>query len=309
MAAYFDRKDPIRGPRLLRLLWLDYRFWNDLSERPPNLLRRDVPDRRGAMTVAEERIGNIGLISLSSGPACDCLIAELELVKNSNIAKLYSIRGHATAEWCVKEVHIPVSDRTWGGHGVISCNQKLWWVDLSWGLLCYDPSVEEPALLPQKLPSGSVLKSCTKEIRMWRSIGVSEGRIRYLEICCDRMVVSLWTQDTLLADGWMHDCTATFTDIWDDKSYKKTRLPREIPVVALIHPTSPNSAFFILHDVIFGVDLQTKCTFCESHLPMERQVLDADNPCYSFLAWTLPAVGIYPDLYLCLLFFFNLSIH
>ncbi|CAN6167154.1 unnamed protein product [Urochloa humidicola] len=281
VSVYFEEEDPSRGPRLLRLLGFEYdeRYWRDLNDRPPNLiLIDDLPDRVGAVA-AEKRVGNIGLIVLSGGPAQDYMVAELELTRGCSIAKLHTIRGHSTAEWSLEEVFSPVSHRDWGRHGVISYDRNLWWVDLSWGLLSCDPSSDSPVLTFEPLPPGSVLEATTHDVRRYRYVGVSSGKLCFLEI--SPKCVSLWTHGAE-SGGWLHEVTADLSDIWADEGYQRAKLPAMRPSIALLHPFYHNFAYFFLEDRLFGVDLETKCTVC---------VGARDEASDSFLPWILPSVG------------------
>lgn len=50
-------------------------------------------------------------------------------------------------------------DREWIPSGVVSYKKMLWWFDLSWGIIRYDPICEtaEPLLLFHLLPEGQDL--------------------------------------------------------------------------------------------------------------------------------------------------------
>jgi len=185
------------------------------------------------------------MITLSGGPANDYMVVELEITEGSDVAKLYTIRGHKSVVWCYKEMSSRVSHRPWGRHGVISHNFKLWWIDLSWGLLSCDPSADEPAHAFELLPCDSILDAATEDIRSYRYVGVSSGNLCYLEISLKCEVVSVWVHDDG-SGGWNYQVTANFREIWDDESYQSTELPAILPEVALLHPSEPNFVYFIL---------------------------------------------------------------
>lgn len=151
----------------------------------------------------DERLGNIRMITLFGGPANDYMVVELEITEGSDVAMLYTIRGHKTVVWHDKEIPSPVSHRPWGRHGVISHDLKLWWIDLSWGLLSYDPSADEPALTFQPLPTDSILEAATEHIRSYCYVGVSAGKLCYLEISLKCEVVSVWVHRDG-SSGWNH---------------------------------------------------------------------------------------------------------
>ena len=96
-------------------------------------------------------------------------------------------------------------------------------------------------------------------------------------------MVSVWVHDDG-SGGWNYQVTASFREIWDDESYQSTELPAILPEVALLHPSEPNFVYFILENLLFGVDLRTKCTSC---------VGERDECCLTFLPWILHTVGMY----------------
>lgn len=109
-------------------------------------------------------LGNVGLISLRGGNDGDYMVAELQPIEDCDRARMIYVHTH-TEEWAEKEISypVPLPHRAWGRHGVISHGGKLWWVDLSWGLLSCDPCANEPVLLFEELPEG-------KRARVRRSI-------------------------------------------------------------------------------------------------------------------------------------------
>ncbi|BAS94463.1 Os05g0467900 [Oryza sativa Japonica Group] len=74
---------------------------------------------------------------------------------------------------------------------VVSFGGRMWWIDLAWGAVSVDPFPDQPDVRYVLLPSGSVLPADAASIEMrrgkvglrrWRRIGVSEGRLRYVEV-------------------------------------------------------------------------------------------------------------------------------
>lgn len=69
------------------------------------------------------------------------MVAELQPIGNSEHATLLCY-STAKGGWVEKELaHSPRHPEHWGSNGVISLDGKLWWVDLSYGLLPATPSL------------------------------------------------------------------------------------------------------------------------------------------------------------------------
>jgi hypothetical protein len=62
---------------------------------------------------------------------------------------------------------------------------RLWWVDLTCGTISLDPFSYRPELRFVHLPTGSTLTKfkdeSAEEVAEYRRVGVSEGRLRYVE--------------------------------------------------------------------------------------------------------------------------------
>ncbi|EAY98368.1 hypothetical protein OsI_20279 [Oryza sativa Indica Group] len=81
---------------------------------------------------------------------------------------------------------------------VVSFGGRMWWIDLAWGAVSVDPFPDQPDVRYVLLPSGSVLPADAASIEMrrgkvglrrWRRIGVSEGRLRYVEVSGAKLFV------------------------------------------------------------------------------------------------------------------------
>ncbi|KAK3138524.1 hypothetical protein QOZ80_5AG0370070 [Eleusine coracana subsp. coracana] len=71
-------------------------------------------------------------------------------------------------------------------HEVVAFAGRLYWINPTWGAISVDPFSDRPELRFLELPEGSAWPvPSTKEIAaqsMYRRIGVSEGRLRYIEL-------------------------------------------------------------------------------------------------------------------------------
>uniref|UniRef100_I1NLT8 DUF1618 domain-containing protein n=2 Tax=Oryza glaberrima TaxID=4538 RepID=I1NLT8_ORYGL len=204
--------------------------------------------------------GNVGLLCYS----ISFYVAELQPAPASRTATLLLYRSDSDA-WVDEELSYPPHGRPWGGNGVVSHQDRLWWVDLSYGLLTCDVVYgdDPPDLRYVPLPQDSELPAGTPDLEKRRCVGVSAGRLRYVQIDDDEHdgdpIVRMWTLLDEDAGEWGFDCAASFVAIWDDEAYKATKLPRQVPAVALIHPTGPGDVvYFFLRSRIFAVDVRAR---------------------------------------------------
>ncbi|KAL6596629.1 hypothetical protein ACP70R_047272 [Stipagrostis hirtigluma subsp. patula] len=235
--------------------------------RAPTADADSVPMRVGGMPVIYN-IDSIGLASFHDG---NHIIAELRVVKGSERAKLFRFHtgGH---RWIERDLIYPLSaqDREWAPAGVVAQGGKLWWFDLSWGLLSCDPTAADPVLLFHGLPRGRALDATRPDIHDHRCVAVSRQKLRYVEIIPDHRAddrqgseaatVSMWTWIPGTAGaraiaGWGKSYEMSFAEIWKDDSYKETGLPEKVPVLAVVCPRDPDVVYFDLEQHLFGVDV------------------------------------------------------
>uniref|UniRef100_J3KY78 RING-type domain-containing protein n=1 Tax=Oryza brachyantha TaxID=4533 RepID=J3KY78_ORYBR len=201
--------------------------------------------------------GNAGLLGYSTG----YYVAELQPAPTTGTATLILYSSDSGA-WTDEKLTYPPHDRPWGGNGVVSHQERLWWVDLSYGLLTCDlPHRHHGDLLYVPLPEGCELPAGAVDLEKSRSVGVSAGRLRYVQI--DERdgdpIVSMWTLIDQHAGTWHLDCEAPFEAIWADEVYRGTNLPPLVPAVALIHPEHPGDVvYFFLHSRLFAVDVRLR---------------------------------------------------
>ncbi|KAJ1259124.1 hypothetical protein BS78_10G129500 [Paspalum vaginatum] len=243
-----------------------------------------VPSRSAGSMPVTYNIHSVGLLSYYNG---DYIVAELQVDRGCERAKLFSF--WAGDNWWIEEDLVnPLAeeDRLWVPSGVVVQKRRLWWFDLSWGLLSCDPFVHVgavPVLQLHKLPEDRALRSSRPAVHKRRCVTVSRGDLRYVEIipeCSGGDTVSMWTRTETPA-GWAWDkkYAMSFEEIWNDHSYKQTRLPRKVPVLTAVCPSNPDLVYFALEQRLFGVDV-----------PLHRVVQVADEP-YELvnLPWPEPA--------------------
>lgn len=132
---------------------------------------------------------------------------------------------------------------------------KLWWFDLSWGLLSCDPNdLLHPVLSFHDLPPGCYLSDARPFLYTIRCICVSENMLRYVvgtardchpDGCLGEKKVVMWTwipdpsggdDEDAIEWKWHKSYETDFKDIWNDGSYQATRLPALVPQIVLVSP-------------------------------------------------------------------------
>uniref|UniRef100_A0ACD5VMW4 Uncharacterized protein n=1 Tax=Avena sativa TaxID=4498 RepID=A0ACD5VMW4_AVESA len=210
----------------------------------------------------------LGLV-VSPGGGGHYVVAELQPIIGSRNATLLCFSSEV-GEWVEKRVHYPLEPRPWTPIGVLSHHGRLWWVDLSWGVITCDPFADEPVLGFIPFPKERVLKcregwGVTDE---YRYVGVSGGKLHFVDTYNRGKgappTISVWTLADPDSMDWTLEHEARFTEIWMDESYKATGLPKKIPTLALMHPKNPDVVYFFLEERLFGVDVRArKVVECE----------------------------------------------
>ncbi|GJN08076.1 hypothetical protein PR202_ga25964 [Eleusine coracana subsp. coracana] len=187
--------------------------------------------------------GNVGIIA---SPARDgaYMVAELQPIIGGVEASLLCFSSNV-GEWVDKSVRYPVPPRPSAANGVVSHNGRLWWIDLSWGLITCDPFADAPVLTFVPLPPGKALEynEACGILDKYRAIRVSAGKLRFVDMYRNRdnrgaLKVSVWTLADPDATEWTLEHEASFADIWDDPTYKAAGLPNKIPLRLL--PATPS---------------------------------------------------------------------
>ncbi|CAN6345687.1 unnamed protein product [Urochloa humidicola] len=248
--------------------------WNHL------VVVRDFVTAEGAWSASAERVparssrvpvvSNLEslIIVPSHDEGCAYTIAELQVgrgVEHATIIYLRSGPGEADG-WRTRLVAYPLAaaNRRWRPHGAVHADGLIWWFDFTWGILSCSDLLEDAGLLFHELPVGRGFGERDEpppDIHTKRWIAPSQGKLRYVEIIAKGRrapSVSMWTRSRNPGEaGWRWDAeyAVSFKEIWDDESYKKTKLPRSVPVLAVVNPSDPNLVYFSLEQDIFGVDM------------------------------------------------------
>uniref|UniRef100_A0A0D9UYZ5 DUF1618 domain-containing protein n=1 Tax=Leersia perrieri TaxID=77586 RepID=A0A0D9UYZ5_9ORYZ len=213
----------------------------------------------------------LGLITSPRGGS-HYMVAELQPIIGSDKATILCFSSEI-GEWVDKRVDYPLAPRPFVPIGVFSHHGRLWWVDLTWGIITSDAFADKPVLRFVKYTKEKVLQ-CREGWGVtdkFRYVGVSAGKVRFVDTYARPRrgllpKVSVWTLVDPDSDEWTLECEARFAEIWADRSYKATGLSKEIPVLALIHPENPDVVYFFLEEHLFGVDVRAhRVVECERY--------------------------------------------
>jgi hypothetical protein len=196
-----------------------------------------------------------GLLTHSSegshGPPDRYVVAQLSRGGRGELGSRRVVRRFLseTGEWDEQELAGPSTmpagrvmriDRN---HEVVAFRDRLWWVDVNWGVCSVDPFSDQPEHRFVELPQGSVLPDLagmagTPMLGRYRRVGVSEGKLRYLEVSNTRnpFVVSSFSLDE---EGrcWTLDYKIRATSILPEGF---EQLEHAIPRIAAIDPVKAN---------------------------------------------------------------------
>ncbi|CAO2184127.1 unnamed protein product [Urochloa humidicola] len=210
-----------------------------------------LPDPGPKETIFQQALGFIAC----PGGGRRYMVAELVPTRVRGQASLRCYSSDL-GKWVIKRVHhcLPVRRLllpfcTFAHHG------RLWWVDHTLGIITANPFADEPVLHLVPFPP-----CCTRQGLQDKCyhVGVSSGKLCFVyyypsDTAPDNITV--WTLPNPDAKEWMLEHQATFADIWDDDTYKFIRLPKKVPVVALIHPHNPAILHCLHGDLLFVIDL------------------------------------------------------
>ncbi|KAF0903761.1 hypothetical protein E2562_029824 [Oryza meyeriana var. granulata] len=233
-----------------------------------------VPDRVGNGVPPISNIKNVGLVTLPGSGGNNYVIAELQIEYGAELANLILFRSE-TSTWAVRRLLRPdMPGRTnlyweWKTDDVISFEGKIWWINLWRGLIRCNPFNDQPVLYFDQFPEHISLEHqyiSPHEIEADRCVRVSKEKLRYVEITrvnndpVESTMVVVWT----LLSGprgmayWRTNCISVLGDIWETESYKATGLPKQVPILAGVHPSNPDLVYFFLEQHLFSVNLDEK---------------------------------------------------
>ncbi|VAI54776.1 hypothetical protein VPH35_109544 [Triticum aestivum] len=186
-----------------------------------------------------------------------------------------------TAEWEVAVTapwQLPLARRFYSETGrtdqeAFAFGGRLWWADLSWGVISADPFSDRPEPHFVELPRGSVVPARPERAAGWldlegmkavsraalgryRRMGVSEGRVRYAEVWeREPFVLSSFALDDE-GGGWTLEHRMALSRLWAGGDYPWLPLPEKTtPQIGALDPLNGNVIYLTVGMHIIGVDM------------------------------------------------------
>ncbi|KAK3154324.1 hypothetical protein QOZ80_2BG0189070 [Eleusine coracana subsp. coracana] len=250
-------------------------------------------------------VASIGLLPVPGTGGADFVVAELFPAPRSSLVTFCSRSGAGVNFWEEEILTCPIVWGTWTPHDVIAHDGKLWWTDLTQGLLGCNVLDHTPQLRYVELPEIFAVKGDKpgNEVRWYRFVGASNGQLRFVDFRHnqereeppEKTVVVVWTldcdpfaEDDDVVPGqprWELLATTTLGIIWASNSYEESRMPKEVPVLAFVHPDKPHVVYFFLTKYMFAVDVSSS-EVVEFVRDLRQPRIDHWRNC--LLPWVLP---------------------
>ncbi|XP_051205793.1 uncharacterized protein [Lolium perenne] len=201
-----------------------------------------------------------GLLTQSSdgshGPPDRYAVAQLSCRAADNGIVLRRFLSE-TGEWDERELLVPSMWPGWQhmqvdtNHTVLAFGDRLWWVDVTWGAFSVDPFSDRPEVRFVELPQGVLSDFDTTENLMLgkrRLMGVSEGKLRYIEVSTEKeFVVSSFSLD---GEGcyWKPTRETTVKLVLPNQ---RKPLEKDMPWIAAVDPFNADILYYQSgHDII-----------------------------------------------------------
>ncbi|CAO2163440.1 unnamed protein product [Urochloa humidicola] len=207
-----------------------------------------------------------------------------------------------TGKWEMKQLNRPPrdSDFSWSYDGVVAHAGRLWWVDLSYGMLSCDPFSDKPKLLYTPLPSGFVPSGATArrvqvDLDKTCCVRSSGGKLRFVVIQDGGLglssAITMWTL-TGEGDGsnWLQDYTVPISSLLDDM-HLRCEEKVAVPVLAAVDPFDARIVYMWLGTriVAFNVPGKKLLQWAEPFMVPDHDIPEGEFPSSRLLhAWVLP---------------------
>ncbi|KAM3411037.1 hypothetical protein ACQJBY_002959 [Aegilops geniculata] len=260
--------DPTHVPAMARFVF------NPLTHQ---LSRLPVPD-----IARNPELGrHLGLLTQGDrghGPPDRFAVAELQ--EGSRMLRFLSEKG----KWenvAVSPCQLPPARQMDIDQEALVFRGRLWWVDVTWGAFSADPFSDRPELSFVELPSGSVLPEGAQvealrrgsllpdaEGNVWwreapvryRRVGVSEGRLRYVEVSQkEPFLLSSFVLDND-GSGWTLERRVALSELRAGGGYPWLHIPEgKTPQIGLLDPLNAHVVYLTVDkEVLVVVDMDRK---------------------------------------------------
>ncbi|XP_047047949.1 uncharacterized protein LOC124652945 [Lolium rigidum] len=180
----------------------------------------------------------------------------------------------------------------------VALGGRLWWVDLTFGVISVDPFAHRPEVCCIELPSGSVLPARApidgdistaqetvrfmRELAKYRRVGVSDGRLRYAELTPGGplLLCSFALDDE--ASGWTLEHQVELSQVLADGGYQLQH-NSPAPQIAVLDPLNASAVHLKVGNHVVVVDVRNgKVIGASPPLP------ESQADCFSCVSCVLP---------------------
>uniref|UniRef100_A0ACD5T9P0 Uncharacterized protein n=1 Tax=Avena sativa TaxID=4498 RepID=A0ACD5T9P0_AVESA len=223
-----------------------------------------LPDFEGAEKTLTDGMGLLTQSDGANGPPKRYAAAQLSEVDGWGGRRFLLRRfSSETGDWddMVLPSPLPPGRRMHRIHEVLDFGGRLWWVDVSWGVVCVDPFSDRPELHPVELPEGSMLpgQQSNDEMRQLvkhRHMGVSAGRLCYAEVGPSH--IRSFTLDDE-SGTWTLEHQLPVADLWPNA--------KTMPLIATIDPLDTDVLHLNVEEFNVSVDMRRKRMIQSTPLP------------------------------------------
>ncbi|KAM0853305.1 hypothetical protein ACQ4PT_051148 [Festuca glaucescens] len=156
---------------------------------------------------------------------------------------------------------------------------RLWWVDLRYGAISADPFGDLTETPFVELPKGSVPPEAQgheayQQLPKYRRVGVSEGRLRYVEVSQrEPFVLSSFTLHEEGSGGWTLEHRVALSRVWAAEGGGHPWRPLQgddTPQICVLDPLHANVVHIIVGKHVVAVDMDAGKVAGSSLLPPDN---------------------------------------
>ncbi|KQJ90735.1 uncharacterized protein LOC100829227 [Brachypodium distachyon] len=184
-------------------------------------------------------------------------------------------------------------------HEAVACGDRLWWVDVSWGVLSVDPFSDRPELcfveLPEGMPGKEHAASDPEQriLARYRRVGVSEGRLRYAEVSQREpfLLRSFALDGNDGGGGWTLEHEVALSPLWANGGYPW--LPMEegldgTPRIGVFDPMNASIMLLTVGKYVVTVDMDRGKVLASAVVCQDQDHIIISCPHASLQSFLLP---------------------